>query len=88
MLGTSNNFKPSYTKEDLQGLEEWFKAHPYHGEMEMSGGGIRMSDVGSSVERLLEVAEVGGVENRTYAGTVNMLYAIRDQLLAQGKVKE
>ncbi|OKZ24810.1 MAG: hypothetical protein BHV77_03885 [Bacteroides sp. 43_108] len=81
-----NNYKPTYTKEEVDELVKWFNEHEYDDEVDL-GHGQYIKSVKVSVAQLSHLAQLY-YANRNFSGPINMLFKIRDCLTEQGKVHE
>jgi len=79
-------YKPIYTKEEVEELAAWFDSHPYKQELDI-GSGIYMKNVSMSVAAMLHTVRAK-YDNRTFSGQVYLLFRIKDELLKQGKVTD
>ena len=77
-------YKPTYAKEDIDELVNWFTTHTFEKEMDM-GYGIYLNDVEKAIGPLMYMARTQ-YENRTYSGSIHFLFRIRDELIRQNKV--
>lgn len=80
------NYKPAYTKEEVEELVNWFDTHKYDKEVDL-GHGIYISDVSATLTPMRNIA-LAKYENRTFSGQIQMLFKIREELIRQGKVVE
>jgi hypothetical protein len=77
-------YKPTYTKEEIDELVNWFATHTFEKEMDM-GGGIYVNDVEQAIGPLIHMARTR-YDNRNYSGAIHFLSRIRDELMKQNKV--
>ena len=77
-------YKPTYTKEEIDELVNWFTSHTFEKEMDM-GHGIYLNDVEKAIAPLMHMARTQ-YENRNYSGSIHFLFRIRDELIKQNKV--
>ena len=48
-------YKPTYTKEEVDELEHWFDTHTYETELDM-GSGLHIADLRNTLPQMLHVA--------------------------------
>ena len=77
-------YKPTYTKEEVAELENWFATHTFEKELDM-GDGIYIEDVQTTIVPMLNVARTK-YENRNFSGQICFLFKMREELLKQNKV--
>lgn len=77
-------YKPTYTKEEVDELVNWFSTHTFEKELDM-GGGIYIRDVQMAIGPMMHIAKTK-YENRTFSGQIFLLFRMRDELLKQNKV--
>ena len=77
-------YKPTYTKEDVAELENWFATHTFEKELDM-GDGIYIEDVQTTIVPMLNVARTK-YENRNFSGQICFLFKMREELLKQNEV--
>ena len=77
-------YKPTYTKEEVAELENWFATHTFEKELDM-GDGIYIEDVQTTIVPMLNVARTK-YENRNSSGQICFLFKMREELLKQNKV--
>ena len=77
-------YKPTYTKEEVAELENWFATHTFEKELDM-GDGIYIEDVQTPIVPMLNVARTK-YENRNFSGQICFLFKMREELLKQNKV--
>ena len=77
-------YKPTYTKEEVAELENWFATHTFEKELDM-GDGIYIEDVQTTIVPMLNVARTK-YENRNLSGQICFLFKMREELLKQNKV--
>ena len=78
-------YKPTYTKEEVAELENWFATHTFEKELDM-GDGIYIEDVQTTIVPMLNVARTK-YENRNFSGQICFLFKMREELLKQNKVR-
>ena len=72
-------YKPTYTKEEVAELENWFATHTFEKELDM-GDGIYIEDVQTTIVPMLNVARTK-YENRNFSGQICFLFKMREELL-------
>jgi hypothetical protein len=77
-------YKPTYTKEEVAELENWFATHTFEKELDM-GGGIYIDDVQMAIGPMLHIARTK-YDNRNFSGQIHHLFMMREELLKQNKV--
>ena len=77
-------YKPTYTKEEVAELENWFATHTFEKELDM-GDGIYIEDVQTTIVPMLNVARPK-YENRNFSEQICFLFKMREELLKQNKV--
>lgn len=77
-------YKPTYTKEEVDELVNWFTTHTYENELDM-GGGIYIKDVQMAIGPMMHIAQAQ-YGNKTFSGQIYLLFRMRDELLKQNKV--
>ena len=77
-------FKPKYTKEEVDELVNWFTTHTFEHELDV-GGGIYIQDVQMAVKAMIRIAQTK-YQNTTFAGQIYLLFRMRDELIKQNKV--
>ncbi|MCH5174937.1 MAG: hypothetical protein J1F40_03530 [Prevotellaceae bacterium] len=80
------DYKPTYTKEEVDELLNWFDTHKYERELDL-GHGLRISDVSATLTPMRNIA-LAKHDNRTFSGQIQLLFRIREELIKQGKVTE
>ena len=78
------DYKPTYTKEEVDELANWFATHTYDNELDM-GHGLYISDMSKTVPAMLHIAQIK-YDNRAFSGQIQVLFRIRDELIKQNKV--
>lgn len=78
-------YKPQYTKEEIEEIEQWFKTHEFENELDL-GSGIYIPDVKKTLIPMLHTARTY-YENRTFSGQIHKLFKMREELIKQNKVK-
>ena len=79
-------YKPTYTKEEIDELINWFDTHKYEHELDL-GHGLYISDITKTIPPMCNIARTK-YENRSFSGQIQMLFNIREELIKQGKVIE
>lgn len=79
-------YKPTFTKQDVDELVNWFNTHQFEDELDL-GNGVSTTNLHQSIKPMIHIAQTK-YENRTFSGQIYMLYRIRDALIQQNKVKE
>lgn len=77
-------YKPEYTKDEVDELVHWFNTHTYENEVDL-GGGILIGDIQKTLPRMLHIAQTK-YENRTFSGQIQLAFRIREELIKQNKV--
>ena len=77
-------YKPTYTKEEVAELENWFATHTFEKELDM-GDGVYIEDAQTTIVPMLNVARTK-YENRNFSGQICFLFKMREELLKQNKV--
>ena len=77
-------YKPTFTKEEIDELISWFTTHKFEKELILDKG-IVVKDLDKALPPLIHVAQTR-YENRNFSGQIFMLYKIREALIKQGKV--
>lgn len=77
-------YKTTYTKAEMDELINWFTTHQFEKELDL-GSGMYISDIDVTVPPLIHVAKTK-YDNRVFSGQINLLYKIKDTLIAQNKV--
>ena len=77
-------FKPTYTKEEIAEIVNWFSAHKFEQDIDM-GSGIHIRELDTTLKQLIHVAQTK-YENRVFSGQIHMLFKIKEELIKQGKV--
>lgn len=78
-------YKTTYTKEEIDELDNWFKTHEYEQELDM-GHGIYIANVNETVPPMMHTAKTQH-ENKVFSGQIQLLFKIRQALIDQNKVK-
>lgn len=79
-------YKPTYTKEEVEELVNWFDTHEYENEVDL-GHGICVSDISTTIVPMRNIA-LKKFDNRSFSGQIQLLFRIKEELIKQGKVKE
>lgn len=79
-------YKPTYTKEEVEELTNWFDTHKYENEVDL-GQGILISDLRKALIPMRNIA-LNKYDNRTFSGQIHILFRIREELIKQGKVTD
>ncbi len=77
-------YQPSYTKEEVEELLQWFDTNTYDNEINI-GSGQHVNDVKKCVNMLRHTA-LSRHNSTTFSGPISVLFTIREQLIEQGKV--
>lgn len=77
-------YKPKYTKDEVDDLVNWFTTHTFEKELDV-GGGIYIKNMQKAVESMIQIAQTK-YENTTFSGQIYLLFRMRDELLKQNKV--
>ncbi len=77
-------YKPTYTKEEIEEVIAWFQTHQCEQDIDM-GGGIHIRELSKTLEQLFHIARTQH-ENRVFSGQIYFLFRIRDELLKQNNV--
>lgn len=77
-------YKPTYTKEEVDELVQWFAAHTFENEVDL-GDGIYISDLQRTLPPMLHIAQTKH-DSRTFSGQICMAFKIREELIKQNKV--
>ncbi len=72
-------YKPEYTKEEIDEMVNWFTSHTFEKEMDM-GHGVYICDVEQAIAPLMHMAKTQ-YENRNYSGAIHFLSLIRDECI-------
>lgn len=78
-------YKPTYTKEEVEELIGWFDSNDYDNEVDL-GQGQYIKDV-KKCANALKHTTLTQHNNPTFSGSINVLFKIRETLIEQGKVK-
>lgn len=78
-------YKPTYTKEEVEELNNWFATHTFENELDL-GGGIYIEDLRKTLPPMLHIA-MNRYDSRTFSGQVHLVFKIREELIKQNKVK-
>lgn len=70
-------FKPTYTKAEVEELVAWFEKNEYPHSLEM-GDGITIEDTEKTVRQLSHLA-LTQHENRNFCGPINLLFRIKEK---------
>lgn len=77
-------YKPTFTKEEIDELVEWFNTHKYEQAVDL-GNGISTANLVETLKPMIRIAQTK-YDNRTFSGQIHVLFQIRDTLIRQGKV--
>ena len=77
-------YKPTYTKEEVDEVVNWFNTHRIAQEVKI-GGGVSTKEADKVVEYLVHSAKTQ-YENRVFSGQIHMLFKLRDILIKENKV--
>lgn len=80
------NYKPTYTKEEVEELVNWFDNHKYANEVDL-GYGLYVGNVAFTLNHMRNIA-LTKYENRSFSGQVQLLFKIREELIKQDKVTD
>lgn len=78
-------YKPTYTKEEIDELTIWFETHTYEKELDL-GDGIYIKNLDETIPPMLHVAQTK-YENRTFSGQIHQLFRIREALLSSASTR-
>lgn len=78
-------YKPTYTKEEIDELTNWFETHTYEKELDL-GDGIYIKNLDETIPPMLHVAQTK-YENRTFSGQIHQLFRIREALLSSASTR-
>ena len=78
-------YKSSFTKEEIDELEQWFATHEFEQEIDL-GSGIHISHVDETLKPTLHIAHAKH-DNRAFSGQIHILFKIKEELIKQNKVK-
>ena len=73
-------FKPTYTKKEVEELVAWFENNEYPHSINL-GNGIKIEDMEKTVKQLSHLA-LTQHENRNFCGPITMLFQIREKILS------
>ena len=79
-------YKPTYTKEEVEELVNWFDTHKYENGLDL-GQGIYIGNISATLIPMRNIA-LNKYDNRTFSGQIQILFRIREELIKQGKVIE
>lgn len=77
-------YKPTYTKEEIDELTQWFETHRCEQDLDM-GHGLHIRALDTTTKQLVYIARTQHT-NRVFSGSIAMLFRIRDELIRQNKV--
>ena len=77
-------YKPTYTKEEVEELVNWFDTHQYANELVLAPG-LNITNMKAALTQMRNIA-LNKYDNRSFSGQIQLLFRIREELIKQGKV--
>ena len=78
-------YKPTYTKEEITELVNWFETHTYEKELRLEGG-LYIKDLDVTIPAMLHVSQKK-YENKTFSGQIYQLFRIREALQSSASTR-